>query len=111
MSACVFAARNFGLSLCVAIFVCAGMARAEPKSDAPVERPAPRSADQNAKLEAALAKMLSGATLEGSFTRTDGGKIADKLSKEKYTLGEVKKLTGDLWQIPARIQYGDKDIT
>ena len=37
--------------------------------------------------------------------------IADKLRKEKYTLGEVKKLTGDLWQIPARIQYGEKDVT
>ena len=42
---------------------------------------------------------------------TDHSNDATKLSREKYTLGEVKKLTGDVWQIPARIQYGQKDVT
>jgi hypothetical protein len=63
-----------------------------------------------AKREAALAAMLSGATLEGSFTVTGPGHDLTKLSREKYTLGEVKKLDGKLWLIPARIQYGDKDL-
>jgi hypothetical protein len=62
-----------------------------------------------AKRETALAEMLSGATLDGSFTVTGSGRDAAKLSREKYTLGEVKKLDGKLWFIPARIQYGGKD--
>jgi hypothetical protein len=66
---------------------------------------------RQAKLEAALTKNLSGATLEGSYTRTGDGSDPGKLSREKYTLGEVKKVSGDIWQIPARIQYGEKDVT
>ena len=69
------------------------------------------SPERQAKLEAALAKMLSGATLEGSFTRAGADADATKLAREKYTLGEVKKVAGDMWQFPARIQYGDKDVT
>lgn len=61
--------------------------------------------------EAALAAMLSGATLEGNFTVTGAGRDLGKLSPEKYTLGEVKKVDGDLWVFPTRIQYGDKDLT
>jgi hypothetical protein len=69
----------------------------------------PADADQ-AKRETALAAMLSGATLEGSFTMSGPGRDAAQLSREKYTLGEVKKLDGDLWLIPTRIQYNDKDV-
>jgi hypothetical protein len=69
------------------------------------------SSDRQAKLEAALSKMLSGATLEGSFTSTGAGGDSAKLSRDKYTLGQVRKVSGDVWQIPARIQYGEKDIT
>jgi hypothetical protein len=53
--------------------------------------------------------MLNGATLEGSFT-VSGANRGDQLSREKYTLGEVKKLDGNLWLIPARIEYGNKDV-
>ena len=69
------------------------------------------SAKRQAKLEAALAKTLTGATLEGSFTSTGAGSDPTKLSRDKYTLGQVRKVSSDVWQIPARIQYGDKDIT
>jgi hypothetical protein len=69
------------------------------------------SSERQAKLEAALTKMLSGATLEGSFTSTGAGGDPTKLARDKYTLGKVTKVSGDVWQIPARIQYGDKDIT
>src|SRR5690242_3885807 len=68
-------------------------------------------ATRQAKLEAGLSKMLSGTTLEGSFTNTSSASDSTKLSKEKYTLGDVKKTSGDLWQFPARIEYGGKDIT
>lgn len=69
--------------------------------------PAPSTATATQQQrEAALAEMLSGATLEGSFTVSGRG-IAP--APEKYTLGEVKKLDGNLWLIPTRIQYGGKD--
>jgi hypothetical protein len=66
--------------------------------------PAANQADR----EAALAAMLSGATLEGSFTVTGGD---NKLTSDKYTLGEVKKLDASNWLFPVRIQYSDKDFT
>jgi hypothetical protein len=60
---------------------------------------------------AALSAMLSGATLEGSFTVT--GKDPAKLTTDKYTLGEVKQVDAEknLWVFPTRIQYSDKDFT
>jgi hypothetical protein len=66
-----------------------------------------------AQREAALAEMLSGATLEGSFTASgrDQNEDAGKLTSDKYTLGEVKKLDGNNWVFPTRIQYSDKDFT
>jgi hypothetical protein len=67
-------------------------------------------ADKQAELEAAFAKSLSGATLEGSYTLSGRGD-GSKLRREKYTLGEVKKLSGDMWLFPARIEYGGKDVT
>ena len=69
------------------------------------------AADRQAKLEAGLSKMLSGATLEGSFTVSGPAGDASKLAREKYTLGEVKKVAGDVWLFPARIEYGGKDVT
>jgi len=74
-------------------------------------RPDDKSANRQAELEAALVEMLSGATLEGSFTSTGEGRDPTKLSREKYTLGNVKKLGGKFWLIPARIQYGEHDVT
>ena len=71
------------------------------------DEPSPRQAE----LEAAFVKMLTGATLEGSFTSTGAGRDPTKLSREKYTLGEVKKLAGNMWLLPARIEYGEHDVT
>jgi hypothetical protein len=77
-------------------------------ADAPPS--APRSQPQTDR-EAAFAKLLSGATLDGNFTMTGPGHDGSKLTHDKNTLGEVKKLDGNQWLIPARIQYGDKDFT
>jgi hypothetical protein len=92
------------------IYSATAVVAAEPAASA---TPAPT---QPAR-EAALAEMLSGATLEGSFTVSslaskDGGsgQNGTRLAREKYTLGEVKKLDGNLWLLPTRIQYGDKDL-
>ncbi len=72
--------------------------------------PATPAASVQAEREAALAAMLRGATLEGSFTMSGRGQDGTQLSREKYTLGDVKKLDGNLWLIPTRIQYGEKDL-
>ena len=56
--------------------------------------------------------MLSGAFCSKAALRAPTPTaIPSKLSRDKYTLGQVKKVGGDVWQIPARIQYSGKDIT
>lgn len=89
----------------------------EASGDAPASvednkqpRPSDPSPEQQ-ELDAAFKKMLSHATLEGSFTSTADGFDPTKLRPEKYTLGEVKRLEGNFWLIPARIQYGEHDVT
>jgi len=100
----------------LAIAAAAVTAAAAAEPDRNGEKPATPasakdSADRQAALEAALSKMLSGATLEGSFTQAGPGSDAAKIDREKYTLGEVKRVAGEVWQFPARIEYGGKDIT
>jgi hypothetical protein len=91
-------------------------AAAQPQQDWP---PTPSDAhatkrdtvDRQTELESALAEMLSGATLEGSYTSTSPGSDPTKLSRDKYTLGDVRKVSRHLWLIPARIQYAEHDVT
>ena len=71
----------------------------------------PQQDQRQAELEKALARLLTGATLEGSYTSTGPGSDPTKLSHDKYTLGDVKKIGGPLWLIQARIQYGEHDVT
>jgi hypothetical protein len=59
--------------------------------------PTVKPARPQAELDAELSKMLSGATLEGSFNTTGTGRDATRVSADKYTLGEVKKLAGNMW--------------
>jgi len=66
---------------------------------------------REAALEDTFRRMLSGATLEGNFTSTGPGSDSSNLSRDKYTLGEVKKLADHVWLIPARIQYAEHDVT
>ena len=79
----------------------------------PAEEPAKAAAPvgMNAR-EQAFAKAISGATLTGNFTIT-GQKEGDlpQLMAENYNLGEVRKVEEGKWLIPARIKYGDKDVT
>lgn len=64
----------------------------------------PQPKKTQAELEADLSKLLSGATLEGSFTTTGPGRDGQRLSADRYTLGEVKKLSGNVWMIQARMR-------
>jgi hypothetical protein len=80
-------------------------------ADVPANAPATPRSEQQAEREAAFVKMLSGATLEGNFTNTSRVSDRTDLSREKYTLGEVKKLAGNIWLIQARIEYGEHDVT
>jgi hypothetical protein len=72
---------------------------------------ATRPTKKQAELEGALTRMLSGATLDGSFTATGQGQDPKRLYSDKYVLGEVRKLPGKLWLIPASIQYGGRNVT
>jgi hypothetical protein len=90
------------LAACLSAFVFRSSLAADERAD---------NEARQVSLDAKLAKMLSGATLEGSFTSTGAGSDPKKLTSDKYTLGAVKKVSGDIWQIPARIEYSGKDIT
>jgi hypothetical protein len=83
----------------------------EPKGESPASVKGADPPPKQAELDAAFSKMLSGTTLEGSFTSTSEGFDPTKLSTEKYTLGDVKKVEGNYWLIPARIEYGEHDVT
>jgi hypothetical protein len=118
-------ARSFGATrlakgyLAVAVCIATQISAQQPARDAsPPPATQQRSGPANeetsarqAELEAAFIKMLSGATLEGSFTSTGRGSDPTKLRSEKYTIGEVKKLAAGVWLISARIQYGEHDVT
>jgi hypothetical protein len=64
---------------------------------------------QQAELEKQFEEMMTGATLEGSFTIN--GREDEPLRKEKYTISSVTKLPGGYWTINTRIQYGGRDVT
>lgn len=57
-------------------------------------------------------KQLDGAALVGSFTTVNAeSDDAEKLTKERYEIKDVKKMpNGDYWIIKTRIQYGDRDV-
>jgi hypothetical protein len=83
----------------------------ETQAQESAAQPAPEPSAAQAEREIAFAKLLTNATLDGNFTMTGSGQDASKLTHDKYTLGEVKKLDGNQWLISTRIQYGDKDFT
>lgn len=60
------------------------------------------------QLEAKFAKMMSNATLVGSFTIDGMKEVAPK--PERYEIGEVSKVKGDTWRFTARIKYGKVDL-
>jgi len=72
------------------------------------QSPATQPSFDRQKLEQDLARTLSNAVLVGHYD-VDGQRGA--LKEDHYTLGAVKKMAGDLWLIPARIQYGQQDVT
>jgi hypothetical protein len=97
---------------CVVLLLWSITASAQEAPVAETTKPAaaaPRPAKTQAELEEALSKMLTGATLEGSFTSTGRERNVSELRRDRYTLGEVKKLEGKTWMIQARIQYRDSD--
>lgn len=62
-----------------------------------------------AELEKQFSELMSNCTMVGRFTDSNTPDKAPR--EERYTLGEVKKVQGDTWLFPARIQYGDHDVT
>jgi hypothetical protein len=99
----------FLLILAASLAVTVPLSSQEPK---PTEENQPVKPVEMNEKEQAFAQAMSGATLSGSFTVT--GRDEDglpKLSAENYQLGEVRKVAEGKWLIPARIKYGDKDVT
>ena len=78
--------------------------------------PAPQdaAADAQQQLIASFSKLLSGATMTGSFT-VDRPAADDAAAKppreESYEISSATHLGGELWLITSRIRYGDVDAT
>lgn len=77
-----------------------------PSAFAQTNTPATQPAHDQAALERQLEQTLSNATLVGRFT-VDGNN--GPLKEDRYSLGQVKKMNGDWWMIPAKI--GNRDAT
>lgn len=81
------------------------------KADSPQEEAAQEKGDaERARLEKKFRETLSNAVLSGRWRLVRDGKLGEE-REEKYTLGSVNRLSGDLWIIQARVQYGKKDVT
>ena len=82
----------------------------------PARTAAPRGKLSQAELEQRFAKILTGATLKGSWQMTGEQGLAGKapLSKpreDKYTIVSVHKQDDDWWLFNARIEFGENDLT
>lgn len=103
--------KRFGLVFAVAAVACfSSLAAQEPAAPPPTPEPAP-PVEMNER-EQVFAAAMSGTTLEGNFTiagRNEGD--LPQLSAETYSIGDVRKVAEGKWLIPARIKYGDKDVT
>jgi hypothetical protein len=61
------------------------------------------------ELEAKFKATLTKATFSGRWCSIKDGQIGPE-KEDKYTITGVVKLTGDVWLIKARIQYGKTDV-
>ncbi|MCP4246819.1 MAG: hypothetical protein GY778_07195 [bacterium] len=87
-----------------------GAAKPESTVDQPAAAP-----DRPAR-EAQFEKLLSGATLEGTWQVTekeaDSGRVSlGPASRDTYTIKSVSKSAGDGWVVFARVQYAEHDVT
>lgn len=105
------------LSIAIGLALAASVAVAQDtpqQESATLESTEPGETIVQADREARLAKLLTGATLQGYFTLT-GDQQAEgppKLLGERYDLIEVRKLDEEgNWLFKARIRYGDHDVT
>lgn len=76
---------------------------------APLAFAADDAAKTDAERIAALEKTLTNCTLVGQFTISGHGPM--KPADDRYELGEVKHVSGEMWMIQARIRYGENDVT
>src|SRR5436309_2149008 len=86
--------------LCIVAAMSAGFCSAQPA-------PSTQPATDQASLARQFESMLSNATLVGSFT-TDGAAGAPR--EDRYSLGPVRHLQGDLWLITAKIGRAQQAI-
>jgi hypothetical protein len=94
------------LSFAPVLILAASVFAQQPQGPQSTTRPAKTPA----QLETELSELLTGATLDGSFTSTGPRSDPRRLMSDKYTLGTVKKLEGNEWLIQARIQYGGRNV-
>lgn len=67
------------------------------------------AAEPSAEQEAKLIATLTNATMTGRYCGVKDGKLGPE-KEDAYTIVGLKKLSGDQWQINARLKYGGKEI-
>ena len=123
------AASRAGLQCVAGGLVCTAMVLGGPVAQAaPPDKPVGRSAGTAQAAEAAseaasdpqqalitgFSKLLTGATMTGSFTidrAADDDQAAKPPREESYEISSATHLGGELWLITSRIRYGDVDAT
>ncbi len=95
--------------VCVVVGVVVGAWGAVAAAQQPAAAAAEKSKSaEQAQREEALARLLSGAVFEGQYTVQDAQ--GQRTGKDRYTIGQAKKLHGNLWLLVVRIQYDGKDV-
>jgi len=69
-----------------------------------------KGASPTPEQEAKLIATLTNATLKGRWCGIKDGQLGPE-KEESYSVASVTKLSGDKWQINARITYGGKELT
>lgn len=109
---------SFAATLAFLVFTASPPAAAEPAAPE-AARPEPISQEEaaearQARLNQGFSRLLTGATLSGSFTvdrERAEGEPAKPPREEEYTISSATHLGGELWLITSRIRYGDVDAT
>lgn len=58
--------------------------------------------------EEAFVRMMTGVSLEGSFTAE--GSESGGLAEESYAIESVEKLAGDVWLFRTQMRFGERDV-
>lgn len=100
--------QNLAVLMVQLIAACPLILFADEPPQAAKEAPAAKVEKSQEELEAAFAKLLTGATLEGGFTMDSPEQGSTEAKPERYRLKKVAKHKDDVWLFQAGVAYAGK---